>query len=359
MTRSYARGVAGQAFTPTFLVGAGLIAAATALFEIVTRTRFVGATPLEGYLEFLLLAVPAVGLVYAGYWLHTGDFDPEAVWRIGVLAVGGALVAAALTAVLVRFGPIPAMGAEAAFVLFVATSTEGSLLGALAGTYAVTDRQFRRERSVADELETLQALIRHDVRNRLTILGGHLTMVTEAADPPAHSVDVIETQLEAIESVLADTGVATDALRSTRTAQPVDLADVVRERVAVLRDSYDGVTVTTDLPNAAWVSADDRLGPVLDNVLTNAVQHHDGAAPEIEVTATVDDDRVRLAVADDGPGIPPAERADAFEPGVGAGTGMGLYLVRTVVEGYGGAVALGENEPRGTVVSITLPRAVN
>lgn len=351
--------ITAPAFTQTFLVGAGLIAAMTALFEIVTRTRYIGATPLEGTLEFLLLAVPAVGLVYAGYWLRIGDFDPEAVWHIGVLAVGGALVAAALTAVLVRFGPIPAMGAEAAFVLFVATSTEGSLLGVLAGTFAVTDRQFRRERSVADELETLQALIRHDVRNRLTIIGGHLTMVTEAADVPAHRIDVIETQLEAIESVLADTDVATEALRSSRTAKAVDLADVVRQQVAVLRNSYDGVTVTTDLPNAAWVSAADVLGPVLDNVLSNAVQHHDGAAPKIAVTATVDDDRVRLAVADDGPGIPPAKRADAFEPGVGAGTGMGLYLVRTVVESYGGTVTLEANEPRGTIVSITLPRAVN
>jgi hypothetical protein len=122
----------GQAFTPGFLFGAGLIAAGTALFEIVMRTRFVGVTPLEGYLEFFLLAVPAVGLVYTGYWLHTGDFDPETVWRIGVLAVGGALVAAALTAALVWFGPIPAMGVETAFVLFVATSTEGSLLAVLA-----------------------------------------------------------------------------------------------------------------------------------------------------------------------------------------------------------------------------------
>lgn len=351
--------VSGQAFTPTFLIGAGLIAAATTLVELVTRTRFVGATPLEGYLEFLLLGVPAVGLVSAGYWLHTGDFDPEAVWRIGVLAVGGALVAAALTAVLIRFGPIPAMEAGAAFVLFVATSTEGSLLGVIVGTFAVTDRQLRRERSVADELETLQALLRHDVRNRLTLIGGHLTMLTEAADVPADNVAVIETQLEAIESVLADTSVATEALRTRGSDRRVDLAGVVRERVAVLRDSYDGVSVTVDLPDAAPVPGTGLLGPVVDNVLSNAVQHHDGDAPEIEVTVTVDDDHVRLAVADDGPGIPPAERTDVFEPGTGTGTGMGLYLVETVVEGCGGAVALAANEPRGTVVTITLPRAVN
>lgn len=351
--------VSGGAFTPTFLIGAGLLAAATALFEIVSRTRFVGATPLEGYLEFLLLGVPAVGLVYAGYWLQTGDFDPEAVRRIGVLAVGGALVAAALTAVLVRFGSTPAMAAEATFVLFVATSTEGSLLGVLAGAFAVTDRQFRRERSVAGEFETLHALLRHDVRNRLTLIGGHLTMLTEAADVPADNVAVIETQLEAIESVLADTSVATEALRSRGSGRRVDLVAIVREQASVLRESYGGVSVTADLPDVAPVSGTGLLGPVVDNVLSNAVQHHDGEAPEIEVRVTVDDDRVRLAVADDGPGIPPAERTDVFEPGTGTGTGMGLYLVETVVEACGGTVGLAANEPRGTVVTITLPRAVN
>ncbi|NIS32635.1 MAG: hypothetical protein GWN07_19605 [Actinobacteria bacterium] len=132
---------------------------------------------------------------------------------------------------------------------------------------------------------------------------------------------------------------------------------VVRERAALLRESYDGVTVALDLPGAARVRGGDLLGSAVDNLLANAVQHHDGSAPRLDVSMRVADDAVELRVADDGPGIPAGRRERVLEPGVGDGTGMGLYLVRTVVEGYGGSVTVGENEPRGTVVTLRLPRA--
>lgn len=351
------RGSIGEAATPSYLVGVGLVAAVTALFEILTETRFVGSTPAGGYLEFLMLAVPAVGLVYAGFWLHVGDFEPEAVWRIGALAVGGTLAATVITAALLRFGPVPALEPAATLVLFVGTGTEGSLLGVLAGTFAVTEGRFRRERAVADELETLQALVRHDVRNRLTIVGGHLTLATEAADVPSEAVATIEAQLEAIESLLADTEAATRALRAEAATERVDLAAVVREQVALLEESYEHVSVTTDLPEAAPVAGDELLASMVDNLVSNAVHHHDGPTPEVSVAVSVEGDQVRLAVADDGPGVPAGRRAELFDPGVGEGTGMGLYLVETIVDRCGGEIGLRDNEPRGTVVTVTLPRA--
>lgn len=343
--------------TPAYLVGAGLVAGVTALMEAPSAPRFVGGTTVGGYLEFLMLAVPAVGLVYAGYWLHVGDFEPDAVWRIGAFALGGTIVAAVLTVVLLRFGPVPPLEAGAALVLFVGTGTEGSLLGVLAGTFAVTDRRFRREHALADELGTLQALVRHDVRNRLTIIGGHLTLATEAADVPADAVATIEAQLEAIESLLSDTEAATRALRAEGAAERVNLAAVVREQVSLLAESYDHVTITTDLPAAAPVVGNELLSSVVDNLVSNAVHHHDGPTPEVEVTVSAEGDHVRLAVADDGPGVPAGRRDELFDAGVGEGTGMGLYLVETIVDRCGGEIWIEDNEPRGTVVTVTLPRA--
>ncbi|MDZ7702238.1 MAG: hypothetical protein U5J98_09365 [Halobacteriales archaeon] len=251
MTWWHSRASVGRTVTPTFLIGVGLLAAATALIEILTENQLLGATPAGGYLEFLMLAVPAVGLVYAGYWLETGEVDGEAIWRIGAFAVGGAVVASSLTLALLWATATAAdIDPLARFVLFVGTGTEGSLLGVLAGTFAVTDSRYRGERTVADELETLQALVRHDARNRLTIIGGHLTKLTESADLPAESVEIIETQLGAIESMLADTGTAA-ALRSGQPTSAVDLVDVVTRQVSVLRDTYEDVEVRTELPASA------------------------------------------------------------------------------------------------------------
>lgn len=357
VANGWARSPPVEPITSTFLVGAGLVAAVTYLFVTVTELQLVDATFAGGYLELMMLGVPAVGLLYAGYWLHVGDFDSSRIRRIGRFGVAGAVLGSAATAVVLLLGAVPTLDGSATFVLFVATGTEGSLLGVLVGAFAATDARYRGERTDAAELEVLHELLRHNVRNRLMIIGGNLALLTEEdAAPDADAMSTIEAQLEAIESLLEDTRLAAEAVGST-TVEPVDLVRIVRDQLALLEASYDEVTVSSDLPERAVVAGGDLLAGVVENVLTNAVAHHDQPTAVLTVTASVSGGDVRLEIADDGPGIPAHRREAVFEAGTGEGSGMGLYLARTVVERYGGTVELDDNDPRGTVVTITLPRA--
>jgi len=74
-----------------------------------------------------------------------------------------------------------------------------------------------------------------------------------------------------------------------------------------------------------------------------------------------DDDHVTIRIADNGPGIPDERKERVFgrgEQGLeSAGTGVGLYLVDTLVERYGGSVRIEDNTPCGAVVVLTLPTA--
>jgi len=73
------------------------------------------------------------------------------------------------------------------------------------------------------------------------------------------------------------------------------------------------------------------LASVFRNLLNNAVQHNDTDAPEVTVTCEETDDRIRVRVADNGPGVPDAEKDEIFGKGEkgldSAGSGIGLYLV--------------------------------
>lgn len=84
------------------------------------------------------------------------------------------------------------------------------------------------------------------------------------------------------------------------------------------------------------------LSSVLRNFLNNAVQHNDKDTPVVRVFGTVYEDSFELRIADNGPGIPDEQKESIFGKGeVGLespGTGIGLYLVRTLVDGYGGDV---------------------
>lgn len=344
--------------TSSFLVGTGLVAAVTYLLLLLTDVQLVEPSFASRYVELLLLGVPAVGLVTAGGWLRTAEFDADQVWRIGAASAAGTAVAAVATGLVLLVVTGLALDQWSTFALLIATGTEGGLLGVIVGTVAVTDRRYRRERATAAELETLHALLRHNLRNRLTILDGRLTLLTEELGSyDEDAVATIEAQLTGIEALLEDTRLAAQAVGGPGDRMPVDLAEVVRDQLALLEASYDRVSVTADLPERAPVLAGDLLATAVENVLTNAVVHHDSPTVAVDVAVAVAGDRVRLRIADDGPGIPPARRDAVFAAGTGEGTGMGLYLANTVVERTGGTLELDDNEPRGTVVTVTLPRA--
>src|SRR5262249_9816081 len=99
-----------------------------------------------------------------------------------------------------------------------------------------------------------------------------------------------------------------------------------------------------------------QSGRALDNLLLNALQH----VPEggrVHMTAALDGERLRLTVSDDGPGVPEEVRAHLFEPFVttrGGGAGLGLAIVREIVEAHGGAVRLVPSAS-GAVFEMELP----
>jgi two-component system sensor histidine kinase TctE len=102
------------------------------------------------------------------------------------------------------------------------------------------------------------------------------------------------------------------------------------------------------------------LREALTNVLDNAIKYT-GRGGEITVHIQPDGTHVRIIIADNGPGIPEADRARVFERFVratdqGEGCGLGLAIVRDIVAQHGGTVELRDAEPHGLRVVICLPR---
>ncbi|MEQ9318347.1 MAG: sensor histidine kinase, partial [Polyangiaceae bacterium] len=106
----------------------------------------------------------------------------------------------------------------------------------------------------------------------------------------------------------------------------------------------------------------DPLERVLLNLITNAVKHHDQDEGRIEVASEDKGDHFIFRVADDGPGIPAKQRERAFEMfqtlhrKKADGAGMGLALIKRIVENAMGTITLRDGEPRGCVFEFTWPR---
>jgi CheY-like chemotaxis protein/anti-sigma regulatory factor (Ser/Thr protein kinase) len=132
--------------------------------------------------------------------------------------------------------------------------------------------------------------------------------------------------------------------------------------------AVDGITVHLQLDEQVpplWADAN-QLQHVVANLLTNAHHALRQTAPprHLRLTTAADADRsqVSLEVADSGPGIPEALQRRVFEPFFttkpqGVGSGLGLPLCRSIVEGHGGTIHLASQAGHGTTVSVTLPAA--
>jgi signal transduction histidine kinase len=147
---------------------------------------------------------------------------------------------------------------------------------------------------------------------------------------------------------------------------PVALADWLAQRIREHAEAAAdlGVELKLDLqPGLDNESRDKALFDpaqmerVIDNLVLNALAHTT-AGGHVEVGAARDATLLRLWVADDGSGVPPALRATLFDPlvtGRPGGTGLGLAVVREVVQAHGGRVALAAQPATGTRIELELP----
>ncbi|WP_254839153.1 PAS domain-containing sensor histidine kinase [Natronomonas marina] len=243
------------------------------------------------------------------------------------------------------------------------------ILGLNAG--AALDRSDREEllrerteelRTRASQMEFVNGIIRHDVLNGMTVVRSrasyledqlegrnreHAETVVEWADNITGLVDRVRTVL----STLGD--------EESADLEVVDVADLLREEFGRLERTYPEVTFESDLPETVPVRADDVLADVLQNVVTNAIEHNDPEGLVVSVSAEVDDDRATVRIADDGVGIPPDRQDAVLRRGESrteaADSGFGLFFVDAMVEAYDGDVRI-ENDD-GAVVVLELPAA--
>jgi signal transduction histidine kinase len=232
---------------------------------------------------------------------------------------------------------------------------EGAVTGGMAVSQDVT-AQHERERELErqnERLEEFASVVSHDLRNPLTVLRTSLDLAAETGDDTHferchRNVDRMEALIDDL-LTLAQQGRAIDSLES------VDLATLATDCWATVETADAELSVETD----AVVQADPgRLKQLFENLFGNAVTH---GGPNTTVTVGVLDPmhtetRVETAgrpgfyVADDGPGIPEADRERAFESGYSTsdgGTGFGLAIVREIVDAHGWEIRVTEGDDGG------------
>ncbi|MFB6090938.1 MAG: ATP-binding protein [Halobellus sp.] len=234
----------------------------------------------------------------------------------------------------------------------------------------ITDRNEyeARLREQRDNLDVLNQVVRHDIRNDLQLVTAYADFLAESLPEAGEGADeptrknrqylekIREAASHAVELTETARNIADLLLTDDDEPRPMNLRAVLTREVEKLRSETTDAAVTVEgsIPDVA-VRGDDLLSSVFGNLLSNAVQHNDKRVAEVVVSASVDGeaDAARVRIADNGPGIPDSRKDDIFGKGEkgleSSGTGLGLYLVRTLVDAYGGAVWVEDRTERGSV----------
>jgi two-component system nitrogen regulation sensor histidine kinase NtrY len=207
----------------------------------------------------------------------------------------------------------------------------------------------------------------HEIKNPLTpiqLSAERLRRHFSSAPPQAKALvdECTTTIVGEVESLkmLVDEFSQFARMPSPRTV-PTDLGDLIAQTLALYKGIFTDICIEQRLaPGMPLVRLDlEQIRRVIINLVDNAIEamdRHGRILIETQLDQT--NSLVRLIVADDGPGIPPAEREKLFLPYYSTkrrGSGLGLAIVRRIIAEHGGNIEVGENVPRGTRFTIELP----
>jgi len=205
-------------------------------------------------------------------------------------------------------------------------------------------------------VELLNRVLRHNLRNELTVIEGY----TDFVDNPPAGMDIqakIRRPLRRLVSLSERAreleNIAKTAREPTR-LDPTALLSGVADRH---RTEFPAATVEVGVDTDRDICAGIELETAIDELVTNAVVHDPDDETTVSLSAHDDGDWVVVRVADDGPGIPPMEVAvveAGQETPLEHGKGLGLWLVNWVVTQYGGSFQLSADDD-GTVATLRLP----
>jgi signal transduction histidine kinase len=252
-----------------------------------------------------------------------------------------------------------------------------SLLGRFVATAVQNIRAYEAERRTVEELRRLSALradfvslVSHELRSPMaTVIGSARTLQARwrelSPEQRESFLALIEDETSRLASLIGDV-LDTSRIEAgtfTYTFDDVEVDELVREVVSGIAVGQDEVALRAQISEALPPVRGDaqRLRQVLANLVENAVKYSP-SGESVDVLATASNGRVQVAVTDRGPGISAEDHGLIFEKfgraksGRGVpGTGLGLFIARSIAEAHGGSLEVQSIPDHGATFTLTLP----
>ncbi|AGB05216.1 PAS domain S-box [Aciduliprofundum sp. MAR08-339] len=217
--------------------------------------------------------------------------------------------------------------------------------------------EYQRNLERAKEFqELLIHIVSHDLKNPLAVIQGYLELIKEES-----SHEFLDTMADALEEangiinkarLFSKLGInGTDLKKDS-----ANISEMLDKSIALIRKKYPDAKIINKV-GYLNMKGFTLLKEAFVNILDNAFKY---GASEVKIYTAENENYVLIHFADDGPGIPDSKKELIFEPfkrlHSGEGSGLGLSIVRMIMELHGGSVEIKNNEPRGSVFVLKIPK---
>lgn len=316
----------------------------------------------------------SVGIGYAGRRFERLGPSGRHVLRTAVVLCAGYLYAAgsiALIEAVQTLGGATPMGTQ--YVILVGGFGGVAMACVIVHFHVAYDQrlaelreQTERATRLQEQVSVLNRTLRHNIRNELAIIEGWLDEALTGEEESAEEArDRVLAHLDELEE-LSDTARRIQDVLSEETRTTMDVENCIAEGAERIQNREPAVDVSTEGTEPVVVEAHPDLEMAIRETFANAVEHNDPDDLEIAVSVVEDaehadsEDWCRIDVTDTGGGIPAVEveaLEKAEETRLTHGVGLGLYLIKAVVEQSGGDVEITPCDSGGTTVRMWLPEA--
>ncbi|TQQ79620.1 PAS domain S-box protein [Halonotius roseus] len=195
------------------------------------------------------------------------------------------------------------------------------------------------------QLQVLHRLLRHNLRNDLNVISGFAEILAAELEGDRHrdfAERIVANTSELIE--LSETAKTIEDVGGQRSLDrtAIELGELLKPTVRSYQTDHPEATVTLSASTPVIVGAGDHLATAVGELIENGIEHNPSTPPTVEISVAADGETASITVSDNGAGVPAEEWAivtgDSEISQLEHGSGLGLWLVRWVIEGYGGTL---------------------
>ena len=217
----------------------------------------------------------------------------------------------------------------------------------------------QRERELELLSQVQSRVLRHNIRNELDVIRAqNERLAAELDGERAQLAEAAMSSTDRLRSISSKARVVERLVDRDESPATVELAATIRQLIETHRETYPEVAFSVESPTSCPVETLPLMKLVLDNLIENAAEHNTATQPIVDVGLTNADDKLVIAITDNGPGIPEQElavRDQGEETPLEHGRGVGLWVVDWVIESSRASLTF-DTGTGGTTATIRLPR---